>query len=195
MAMLIEDMWCHEPVLGFGLKEAPDYWLEGHSRYPRDVATLEAGSNYARELPVVETGRYVGLVSTPLKTANFEPDLVMIYCDSSQLSLLLLAREWKDGYNLKIPISSHAACVYGTVPAIQTGECQVAVPCRGDHYTAMAGDEEMIFTVPREKFGDLIEGLRYVEKTGSRLPRGYQFRSELPQSDAYEKIGEMMGLR
>jgi len=195
MAMLIDDNWCHEPVLGFGLKEAPDYWIEGHSRYPRDVATLEAGSNYARELPMLEAGRYVGLVSTPLKTANFEPDLVMIYCDSSQLSLLLLAREWKDGCNLKNPLSSHAACVYGTVPAILSGECQVAIPCRGDHYTAMAGDEEMIFTVPGEKFGDLMEGLRYVENTGSRLPRGYQFLPENPQSEDYEKISKMMGLR
>jgi uncharacterized protein (DUF169 family) len=31
---------------------------------------------------------------------RFEPDLVIIYCDSEQLSLLILAREYKDGHDL-----------------------------------------------------------------------------------------------
>jgi uncharacterized protein (DUF169 family) len=117
----------------------------------------------------------------------------MIYGDASQLCLLLLGREYKEGYNLKCQISGHAACVYGVVPALQTGECQVAVPCRGDHYRAMAGDEEMIFTVPAQKLDDLMLGLRSIEKTGSRLPTGYSVQPEYPLPEAYKKIGQMMG--
>jgi uncharacterized protein (DUF169 family) len=194
VAMLAEDNWCFEPVVGYGLREPPEYFLEGHNRYPQDVATLEAGSHYAHEFPKLELGKYVGVVSAPLKTANFEPDLVMIYCDSSQLSLLLLGREWKDGYNLKCSLSSHAACVYAVVPAIQSGECQVAIPCRGDHYIfAMAGDDEMIFTVPQGKLEDLMTGLRHLDKSGSRLPHGYGFRIEWqPPGSVYQKIAEMM---
>jgi len=195
VAILAQDMWCFEPVVGYGLMEPPDFFLEGHNRYPHDVATLEAGSHYAREFPKLEVGKYVGVVSAPLKTTNFEPDVVMIYCDPSQLSLLLLAREWKDGYNLKCALSSHAACVYAVVPAILSGEPQVAIPCRGDHYTAMAGDDEMIFTVPNGKLDDLMAGLRFVEKSGSRLPRGYYLRPEYPLSDSYEKIAQLMGYR
>lgn len=140
MAMLKEDHWCCEPVIGYGLGEPPAYFLEGHNRYPRDVATLEAGRHYA----------------------------------------------------LKCEISGHAACVYGVIPAIRTGECQVAVPCRGDHYRAMAGDEEMIFTVPAPKLDDLMLGLRSIEKTGSKLPTGYSFRPEYPLPESYKKIAEMM---
>ena len=47
MAMLREDMWCPEPVMGFGLQEPPDYFMEGNNRYPRDVSTPEAGKVYA----------------------------------------------------------------------------------------------------------------------------------------------------
>ena len=198
IAMLAKDMWCFEPVVGYGLMEPPEYFLEGHNRYspyPYDVSTLEAGKHYAQEFPKLETGKYVGVVSAPLRTANFEPDLVMIYCDSAQLSLLLLAREWKDGYNLKCALSSHAACVYTVVPAILTEQCQVSVPCRGDHYGAMAGDDEMIFTVPKEKIEELMAGLRFVEKNGSKLPRGYRFRPEYPMPESYEKIAQMMGYR
>lgn len=193
IAMLAEDNWCFEPVVGYGLGEPPEYFLEGHNRYPRDVASLEAGAHYADEFPRLDLGKYVGIASTPLRATEFEPDLVMVYCDAAQLSLLLLGREWKDGYNLKVALSSHAACVYGVVPSILTGACQVAIPCRGDHYSAMAGDDELIFTVPRKKMENLMNGLRHVEKDDSRLPRGYRFLPEYPQSESYEKIAQMMG--
>jgi uncharacterized protein (DUF169 family) len=193
VAMLKEDNWCFEPVVGFGLGEPPEYFMQGHNRYPRDVATLEAGKHYAEEFPHLEVGRYIGIISAPLRSTAFEPEFVMIYCDSSQLCLLMLGREYKEGYNLKCALSSHAACVYGVVPAVLSGQCQVAVPCRGDHYRAMAGDEEMIFTVPQQKLRDLMTGLRHVESTGSKLPQGYGFRPEYPLHDSYKKIAQMMG--
>ena len=193
MAMLKEDMWCFEPVVGYGLAKPPEYFLGGHNRFPRDVETLEAGSHYAHEFPCLEVGKYIGLTSGPLRTANFEPDLVMIYCDSAQLCLLLLGREYREGYNLKCALSGHAACVYAVVPAIQSGESQVAVPCRGDHYRAMAGDDEMIFSVPLAKLENLILGLRHIESTGSKLPQGYSLLPEYPLSQNYEKIAKMMG--
>ena len=77
--MLKEDMWCFEPVIGLGLAEPPAYFLEGHYRLPRNVETLEAGSNCAHEFPRLEVGKYIGIASAPLTTANFEPDLVKKY--------------------------------------------------------------------------------------------------------------------
>ena len=57
----------------------------------------------------------------------------------------------------------------------------------------MAGDEEMIFAVPRGKLDDLKFGLRSVEKTGSKLPMGHHLLPEFPRSDAYRRIAEMTG--
>jgi uncharacterized protein (DUF169 family) len=192
VAMLKEDMWCPEPVIGYGLEEPPQYFMEGHNRYPEDVETLEAGRHYAEEFPRLPVGKYVGIASAPLKEANFEPDIVLIYCNPNQLNLLLLAREYKEGYSLKCAISSHAACVYAVVPVIQRSECQVAVPCRGDHRVAMAESDEMIFSVPREKLDDLIAGLRHVEKYSSRLPDECTIRPEYAQRESYKKLANMM---
>ncbi len=194
LAMLKEDMWCFEPVAGYGIAEPPQDFLEGHNRFPKDVMTLEAGANYAHEFPCLESGKYTGLVSAPLTTTPFEPDVVMLYCNSAQLSLLLLGRECKDGLNLKCSLSSHAACVYGIVPAIQSGECHVAVPCRGDRGVALAGYDEMIFTVPAGKLEDLILGLRYVHETGSKFPAAYSMQHEVELPLEYAKIGKMMGM-
>ena len=193
IAMLKEDMWCFEPVVGYGLAEPPEAFMQGHNRYPQDVSTLEAGSHYAHEFPRLKVGKYVGVVSAPLEAANYEPDLVMIYGDSAQLNLLLLAREYKEGHNLKCALSSHAACVYAVVPAVQSGKCQVAVPCRGDRYRAMARDDEMIFTVPKQGLEDLMIGLKHVNSTGSKLPKGYSFQPEYPLPESYEKIARTMG--
>lgn len=193
LAMLKEDNWCPEPVIGYGLGEPPEYFLEGHNRFPRDVQTLEAGKHYAQEFPRLEVGRHIGVVSTPLRTTSFKPDLIVIYCESAQLNLLLLAREYKEGYNLKCSLSSHAACVYGIVPAVQSGECQVAIPCRGDHYRAMAGDDEIIFTIPKGKLEDLMVGLNYVNSMGSKLPKGHTLHPEYPLMEGYEEIAKMMG--
>ena len=195
VAMLKEDMWCFEPVVGYGMAKPPQYFLDGHNRFPEDVATLEAGSHYAHEFPRLEYGKYIGVVSAPLATTSFEPDLVMMHCNTEQLSLLLLGRECKDGYNLKCSLSSHAACVYAVVPVMQNGDYQVAVPCRGDRYDAMAKDFEMIFTVATGKLEELLSGLRYVdEHSGSKLPKGYQMRPESPIPESYEKIAKMMGM-
>ena len=193
MVMLKEDMWCFEPVIGYGLGEPPEYFLQGHNRFPQDVMTLEAGRHYAEEFPRLEVNKYKGVIFTPLMQTNFEPDLVMVYCDSVQLHLLLLGREYKEGFNLKCTLSSHAACVYAVVPVLQSEECQVAVPCRGDRYHAMAADDEMIFSIPRSRLEDLILGLRYVESTGSKLPKGYSLQPEDPLPENYKKIAKMMG--
>ncbi|TFF68089.1 hypothetical protein EU520_00830 [Candidatus Thorarchaeota archaeon] len=193
IAMLKEDNWCFEPVVGYGLGEPPEYFMEGHNRYPHDVETLEAGRNYAEQFPRLEAGKYVGVVSAPLNSADFEPDIIVIYCNSEQLNLLLLAREFKDGYNLPCALSSHAACVYAVIPAIKSGNCQVAVPCRGDRWSAAAESDEMIFSVPIEKLDDLIEGLRHVETTGSRLPHARRVQPEYELGESYRKIAEMMG--
>lgn len=194
IAELKEDMWCVEPVIGYGLAEAPEYFLEGHNRFPHDVKTLEAGSNYAHELPHLEVGKYIGVVSAPLTTVNFEPDVVVIYCDSPQLNLLLLAKEYEDGRNLTCSLSSHDACVYAVVPILQGEKYQVAIPCRGDRYRAMALDDEMIFSMAKEKVEDLLVGLRHVGEYDSRLPRGFTMKAEYELMESYAKIGRMMGM-
>ncbi len=190
--MLKEDMWCFEPVVGYGLESPPASFLEGYNRYPHDVKTLEAGKHYAEEFPTLETEKYRGVISAPLRNTSFEPDVVMIYADSAQLSLLLLGREYTHGYNLPCRLSGHAACVYGVVPAIKENSCQVAIPCRGDRYRAMASDDEIIFTVPRDKVQDLMDGLRHLARTGSKFPTGRTVRPEYPLPESYEKIAREM---
>ncbi|KPK93253.1 MAG: hypothetical protein AMJ94_03565 [Deltaproteobacteria bacterium SM23_61] len=192
IAMIKEDMWCFEPIVGYGWEPPPQYFMDGNNRYPQDVKDLEAGKNYASDFPKMETGKYKGVVSASLSGVNFTPDMILIYCNSPQLSLLLLGREYMDGHDLPCHLSSHAACVYSVVPVINSGQYQVAVPCRGDRYFALAGDEELIFTVPTPRIEDLLTGLRHLEKYGSRLPRNPSMMREPQFPESYRKLLKML---
>lgn len=193
VVQLFEDMWCPEPVIGFGLAEPPKFFFEGRNRYPGGVASLEAGAKWARELPRFEPGRYLGLVSAPIRTVSFEPDVAVIYCNSAQLLRLLLGIAYEDGRDVTTVLGGHSACVYAIVPSILKNECQVAIPCRGDRGRAGAQDDEMIFSVPKEHLRRLAYGLEQ-SGTGS-YPTGFSMEPEYKLSGSYAEIARMMGMK
>jgi len=194
IAMLKEDMWCPEPVIALGFAEPPQYFLEGHNRFPGSVATLQAGSTWAREFPRLRAGDYVGIVSAPLTSATFEPDVVVIYGNPAQVTQLVLAAAFKDGRDLTCNISGRAACVNAVVPVVQSRRFQVALPCPGDRQKAGAQDDEIIFSAPKERMAELMEGLRRRDEHMRGQPTAFTLRPEYPLPESYAKIAGMMGM-
>ena len=194
VAMLKGDNWCFFPVIALGLAKAPDFFLEGHTDFPDRVADLEAAKNLAKTFPRLEYGKYIGVVSAPLRTVNFEPDLLVIYCNSAQLRCLLTGMKYR-GYVVTSKLDPSGACVQCTVPVLQSGDCQLTIPCGGDRRRALAQDDELIFSVPTERLEDLLLGLRHFDEIGF----GYnQFapdmRPEYPLPELYVKVGRMLGM-
>lgn len=193
--MLKEDQWCYLPVIAFGLSEPPDFFLQGNTFVQFSVGDLKAAGDLARSMPRLEPGKYVGVVSAPLSAANFDPDMVVIYCNTNQLRCLLSAVKYKEGYLVKPTLDPSGACFQATVPVVLTGECQVTVPCGGDRAHALAQDDEMIFSLPKNRLEDLMLGLRHFDEVG----RGYtrfapDMRPEYPLSDLYLKAGQIVGI-
>lgn len=195
LAQLKEDMWCFEPVIGFGLAEPPQYFLDGYTRFPDSVKDLPTASNWAHAFPCLEVGKCIGIVSAPLMTANFEPDLVVIYCNPPQLNQLLMAIVCQQGRDLVCTLSGHAGCVHYVVPAIKTGDYQVSIPCMGDHITAMQRDDEVVFTAPMGKVEDLLLGLRHFDRYGYGMPTKPIMQPEGGLPPSYEKAAEILGMR
>jgi uncharacterized protein (DUF169 family) len=193
IVQLFEDMWCPEPVIGFGLSEPPEFFFQGRNRYPGGVSSLEAGANWAREFPRLEPGKYIGLVSGPLTKVNFEPDVAIIYCNSTQLLRLLLGIAYEDGKDIPTVLGGHSACVYSIVPTILKEQCQVAVPCRGDRGRAGAQDDEMIFSAPKSQIGRLAYGLEQ-EGTGA-YPTGFSMEAEYKLSESYAEMARIMDMK
>jgi len=195
IAMLKDDMWCFEPVVGYGLAEPAQDFLEGHNRFPWSAMTQEAGKNWAQSFPRLKVGEYIGIVSAPLEKCNFEPDVFIIYCDPAQLTQLLIAKNCIDGGDITSTLSGHAACVYAVVPVLQKRQCVVASPCRGDRRIAMTQNNEIIFSSPIEMLGDFVKALHYLEAHDWGFPWRFELKPERELLYNYKKIGEKMGMK
>jgi uncharacterized protein (DUF169 family) len=181
--------------MGFGLAEAPQYYLEGKLRYPGGAPSLEVARKQAQALPRLEYGRFIGVVSAPLKTAAFTPDIVVIYSNPAQLRHLLLGIQYKEGYTVTSRLDPSSACVQCVVPVLLTGECQVTIPCGGDFTRALAREDEIIFSLPLPRLDDLMLGLRRAEERGmTYLTTSQEMRPDFPRPDFYNTISRMLGM-
>ena len=192
--MFKEDMWCFEPVIGLGIEKAPKYFLEGNNRYPATARTLQAGKNWATHFPHFEYGKYIGIAFSPLSMVNFQPDLIIIYCNPTQLTQIMVAINWIDGNDINCRISGHAGCVYSIIPTIQNHQYQITVPCLGDRAVALAQNNEIIFSSPMDMIEDLCKGLKYLESNRAGLPINFQQFPEYELSESYKIIGKMIGM-
>ena len=195
IAMLKEDMWCFEPVVGFGLAEPPAEFLDGDNRFPASVMTREAARYWAQStLPRLPAGDYAGVVSAPLNTCSFEPDLFVVYCDPEQLTHLLITQNAIDGRDVDCALAGHAACVYTVVPVLQKNRPVVACPCRGDRRNAMTQSNELIFAGPIDELDDFVEALHYLEEQKWGYPWPFELHPERKLLDNYAKLGRQMGM-
>lgn len=197
IAMMKEDHWCWAPLIGLGLVECE----EGSESYREVVQKIfvenkEKGEKlFAKSFPRLEYGKYAGLVCAPLKTANFEPDMVMIYSNPAQLRSMLWGVKFKTASLLTSEFDPIDSCVYSTVPVILNGQYRITLPDPGEYERALAGEDEIIFSVPKDKMEELIEGLKHFEK----IKFGYkqltmEMRPDYPRPEFYNKVFKMWGL-
>ena len=179
VVMLKEDNWCFAPLIAYGLVERPD---------DPDIEKFTT-------FPAFERGKYIGIVSAPLRTANFDPDVVIIYSDTAQLRNMLLPVHYKtDGSG----VDSHffpPSCAYLLVPPMETGRYMVALPDFGECDRALAADNEIILSVPRAKLEEFVSGL--LEREEGKLGparTGYMMVSDFPQPPFYRRLFARWGL-
>ena len=141
VAMLKEDHWCPTALMAYGMVETPDSmakWGESYQSF--------------------EFGKYIGVVTAPLKSATFMPDVVLIYSNPAQIRALLLTM-MSDGES---QVSGHfflPSCGHCVVDPMETGKYCIVLPDPGEHQRALTLEEEMIFAVPQGKMPGLMAGI------------------------------------
>lgn len=193
IAMLKEDNWCWAPLIGYGLVEPLDEKAISPMIYI--VENMKAAQKIARNFPRLEYGKYIGILTAPLKTASFKPDMVLIYSNTAQLRGMLLAVKYKEGNLVKSEFDPIDSCVYSVVPVIKGGEYRITLPDPGEYERAMTGEDEIILSVPPAKLEELVTGLRFFEE----IKLGYthlnmQMMPDFPQPPFYKDLFKMWGL-
>ena len=195
-----EDMWCFEPAIAFGFtggnieayNEGLKFFLAGKTRYPDGAKDLATASKWARSFPRFEAGKYIAIVSAPLMRAGFEPDLVLLYVNPSQLNLILAGVVFEWGENVTCEIAAHGGCVNYVVPPMKAGGFWVSNPCHGDFSLAANIPNELVFSAPLAMVERLLLGIDQRVSCRGGMPLRYQMEPEGWLPDSYAEIARIM---
>ena len=193
IAMLKEDNWCWAPLIGYGLVKpfnedsiSPNIFM---------VADMAAARSVVRNFPRLQYEKYIGIVSAPLKTTNFLPDMVLIYCYPAQLRSILMATKYREGFLVTSQFDPIDSCVYSVVPVVLNGQYRITLPDPGEYERAMAGEDEIIFSVPKDKMPELASGLEHFNQTKlGYTSLAMHIRPDFPRPDFYKQLFRTWGL-
>jgi uncharacterized protein (DUF169 family) len=183
VAMLKEDNWCWGSLMAYGLVD---------QRIAEKYPELK---DEVRKIPQFEHGKYIGIVSAPLKTACYAPDAVLIYSNNAQLNNMLHALSFKGEGMVHSPLYAIASCAFAVVPAV-AGQYCVTLPDPGELGRAQAGEDEIIFSVPPAKVEGLVAQLKMFEerKFGYRHHAFMETCADFPRPDFYKRLFRECGL-
>lgn len=183
VAMLKEDNWCWGSLFAYGLIDPglADDFPELH--------------NDIKIIPMLDHGKFIGIVSAPLKTVNFKPDMVMIYSNTGQLRQMLHVLSFIGEGVINSPIYPVASCALSVVPALAGQSC-VTLPDPGEVGRALAGEDEIIFSLPENKVTNLVTQLKAFDERnmGYRHHSFLEMRPDFPRPEFYKKLFRKIGL-
>jgi uncharacterized protein (DUF169 family) len=178
VAMLKEDHWCPAALMAYGMVPVPK--AKGPPR----------GHPHER----FEHGKYIGIVTAPLKKAVFKPDVVIIYSNTSQLRSLLLSLPFEEISQVNgryFPPS----CAHAVVTPMLQGGYWVVLPDPGEYQRALGDEGEMMFALPADKLEGLVTGvINFQDKEFAYRNHSYLMLPDFPRPDFYKAMFKGWGL-
>ncbi|MBW1789248.1 MAG: DUF169 domain-containing protein [Deltaproteobacteria bacterium] len=116
----------------------------------------------------LELGKYSYILYSPLHSARFEPDVLVVYGNSAQIMRMVQAFSIP-GKSVKTVATALADCV-DIAYLVEDPAPHVILPSGGDRIFGTAQDFEMIFALPWSMVEECLQGLEMTHKMGFRYP-------------------------
>ncbi|MGA2317651.1 MAG: DUF169 domain-containing protein [Thermodesulfobacteriota bacterium] len=165
-----EDVSCPLSQVSLGFERELPFFKEGNLCEGMYTNTKEAGRRTEAAVPKFKHGQYKYILIGPVARANYEPDIILIYGDSAQVMRLVHAALYEEGGTLTSNFMGRYDCADYTAGVIDSGKCQVILPCNGDRVFGFVQDFEMAFAIPYTQIDKIINGLHGTHKGGVRYP-------------------------
>jgi uncharacterized protein (DUF169 family) len=179
VAMLEEDNWCFAPIIAYGHEDRP----------------ADPEIQVFVDFPTFPRHKYIGIVSAPLRTATFVPDVVIIYSDTTQLRNMLMPLSYGP---LKKAVDCYffpPACAYQVIPVMNNNRYMITLPDPGDHIRALAGSDEIILSVPAARMEEFVTALKRMKESGRGFESyGMYMLHDFPQPPLYRMLFKRWGL-
>lgn len=187
-----DDISCPTGLVTLGFVKMSDSMLNGEEKVTPFNQNKEARSKRMKLLPRLGYRQYEALLLSPLQKAQFEPDLIVIYGNSAQVMRMVQGAVFWEGGNLTSVSSGGQGCSqYLTYPLI-SNECRFVLPGNGDRIFGLVGDDQMIFSMPKDKIHLVVEGLEESHKGGQRYPIPAYLRYEARLPSVYRELTEKL---
>ncbi len=192
-----EDHWCWNPLVTYGLVDFkrgnPDFDLI--SSY-MGIPDKEKSDDFVEAFPKLPLGKYVGTLIAPLDKADFEPDIMLIYCSNSQLRFMLMGLMSQTASMLESSFTPLDSCVYSVIPPYYEGKYRITLPDPGEFERALTDENDIIFTVPYQKTEEFFAGLAHLDKRSFTV-NSYQpyMKEDFQRPKFYNDVFEMWGLQ
>jgi len=175
---------CPIALAGLGLVR-PEEFLSGKFVLAPINQSPEARKKIAASLPRFPFGKYQQVLIAPIKAAAFDPDVIVFYGSGVQVMRMIQAAVFSSGKALSSMATGSGGCLLPIVASMVEGECKYAVPGNGDRRLGLVADGELTFGMPRERFEEVINGLKLSSEGKQTYPisPGYlKMEYQLPPS-------------
>lgn len=163
----LEDMACIIGAVATGMMEPPETMQSGQIAAMLH-ADLESARRFTDLVPRIPAGKVKAVASAPLNALTFEPDIVVMYGNTSQVMRVIQAYLWKRGGRVEFSTGGeYSLCADTLANTYVKRDMSVAIPCFGDRKTAMAQDDELTVAFPTSLAPEILEGLRGTAKTAA----------------------------
>jgi len=195
VGLTVDDMKCVPNLVAYGFVELEDpsaplkaFMAMGY------YETEEIARKALASRPMLEPGKYKGIVVSPLAWTKVEPDLVMVYCNSAQAMRLIQATVYKTGEHVTTPLSAlGASCIEGALRTFLARRPGLVVPGPGDRFFGATQDDELVFTIPREMISGIVDALRKAGyEKGVRYPVPVNIAEPMTVPDAWMILNEKL---
>jgi uncharacterized protein (DUF169 family) len=135
------------------------------------AADRETAERMFKAFPALDTNREPVVLFYPLKNAEMDPDVILIYVNPAQCMRLIHGATYNTGKPLLSSFSGRAAsCSEGIIGAFQEGSVKIVVPGNGDRVWASCQDHEMLMAAAAHHLEPIVLGLEKTHQTGIRYP-------------------------
>jgi len=161
------DHWCWNPILTYGLVPfVPGSKELNLITSMMGITDQKKADEFVNAFPRIPYGEYIGTVVAPLKDADFEPDVTLIYMRNNMLTSVLMAINSQTGSMLESSFAPLDSCCYGVIPPLQEGKYAITIPDPGERCRAAVEADAIIVTVPHQRADEFWAGIDLQNKAG-----------------------------
>jgi len=171
VVLTADNIACPAAAAVFGFKPLPPKLASGEMLVAFGIfGSPEAGKATLDSMRRLEPGEYAAVALSPLETADFEPDVVVVEAAIEQLMWIALAAKYETGGRAQFTTAIlQATCEDTTVLPFLTGDLNATLGCYGCREATDMAQDEAVIGFPGGMLETVVHGLRELEHKA--LPR------------------------